>query len=123
VYILNLSGDSISEMTLIATVQGKGEIRGKVYKHLSPVTLSSIRRSIPFAGHVNFFERSFAYILTPVVAGEEKAKKDLRKGTIAFMPSGGTLCFFLQDTRSYKPMNVIGQVESGQGVLETMRRG
>jgi hypothetical protein len=118
-----LSGDSISEMTLTAAVPGRGEIRAKVYKHLSPVTLSNIRRSIPFSGRVNFFDHSFAYILTPVLAGEEKSKKDLKKGSIAFMPSGGTLCFFLEDTRSYKPMNLLGQVESGMEVLEQLRRG
>jgi uncharacterized protein len=108
---------------MIATVQGRGEVRAKVYKHLSPVTLSNIRRSIPFDGRVNFFEHNFAYILTPVVAGEEKAKRDLKKGSVAFMPSGGTLCFFLEDTRSYKPMNLLGQVEQGLDVLQSVRRG
>jgi uncharacterized protein len=110
-------------MILVATIPGRGEIRGKVYKHISPVTLSNIKRSIPFSGHVNFFERSFAYILTPVVAGEEKAKRDLKKGSIAFMPSGGTLCFFLEDTRSYKPMNLLGQVEQGLEIILALRRG
>lgn len=110
-------------MTLVARVPGRGEIRAKVYKHLSPVTLSNIRRSLPFGGHINFFERSFAYILTPVVAGEEKSKKELKKGSVAFMPSGSTICFFLDDARSYKPMNLLGQVEDGMEVLLAMKRG
>jgi uncharacterized protein len=118
-----MAAESISEMVLIASSPGRGKIRAKVYKHLSPVTLSNIRRSLPFSGYVNFFEHSFAYILTPVVGGEEKAKRDVKKGTVAFMPSGSTLCFFLEDTKSYKPMNILGQVEEGTEVLQALRRG
>jgi uncharacterized protein len=110
-------------MAMRGSVPGKGQFQAKVYKHLSPVTLSSIKRSVPFGGRVNFFERSFAYILTPVVAGEEKAKKELKKGSVAFMPSGGTLCFFLEDTRSYKPMNLLGQIEGGFDILLALKRG
>ena len=74
-------------------------------------------------GHVNMFEKNFAYILTNVVSGEEKSRKEFRRGEIAFMPSGSMICFFLQDTRSYKPMNALGEVSEGMNVLESCRRG
>ncbi len=108
---------------MLSTVQGKGEIRAKVYKHLAPVTLAKIQRALPLSGRVNFFEKNFAYILTDVVAGEEKAKLEIAKGSVAFMPAGSTLCFFLKDTKSFKPMNLLGRVEEGLEVLENMRRG
>jgi uncharacterized protein len=110
-------------MILTGTVQGRGQFRAKVFKHLSPVTLSSIRRSTPFSGHVNFFERNFVYILTPVEAGEEKAKKEFKRGSVAFMPSGGTICFFLEDTRSYRPMNMLGDIFEGFEVIQSAKRG
>ena len=118
-----MSSSSISEMLLIAQVQGKGVIRGKVFKHLAPVTLAKIQRELPFSGRVNFFEHNFAYILTPVVAGEEKSKQQFMRGSIAFMPSGSTLCLFLKDTRSYKPMNLLGQIDEGLEIIDKMTRG
>jgi uncharacterized protein len=110
-------------MTMRATVPGRGEVVGKLFKHLSPVTMTQLKSSVPISGRVNFFEKSFAYILTNVVVGEEKSKKEFKRGEIAFMPAGSMICFFLQDTRSYKPMNPLGSVAEGMSVLESCRRG
>ncbi|MDA4112014.1 MAG: hypothetical protein OK439_05705 [Thaumarchaeota archaeon] len=110
-------------MELLAKVPGKGQIIGRLFKHLSPVTLTKIQRAVPLDGRVNLFEKNFLYILTNVVTGEEKSRKEFRKGEIAFMPAGNMICFFLQDTRSYKPMNPMGQVVGGMDVLESCRRG
>lgn len=108
---------------MLSTVLGKGEIKARVYKHLAPVTLAKIQRALPLIGRVNFFEKSFAYILTDVIAGEEKAKLEIKRGSVAFMPAGSTICFFLNDTKSYKPMNILGQIEEGLEILEDIRRG
>ena len=110
-------------MEMLAKVPGKGTLVGNLYKHLSPVTITRILREVPITGRVNFYERNFVYILTSVVAGEEKSKKDFRKGQIAFMPSGSSICFFLQDIRSYKPMNLLGEMTTGMEFLESCKRG
>ena len=110
-------------MEMRARVPGKGEIFGKLYKHLSPVTLTKIQHAVPLIGRVNLYERNFAYILTNVITGEEKSRKEMKRGEIAFMPAGSMICFFLQDTRSYKPMNPLGEVTEGMSVLESCRRG
>jgi uncharacterized protein len=118
-----MSSSSISAMEMLATVPGKGRFTANVFKHLSPATLSRIVREVPISGRVNFYERDFAYILTNVVSGEEKSRKEFKKGEIAFMPSGSSICFFLQDIRSYKPMNLLGEITQGQEVLESCTRG
>ena len=110
-------------MEMLARVPGKGSFVANLFKHLSPITLTKIVRDVPINGRVNFYEREFAYILTNVVAGEEKSRKEFKKGQIAFMPSGSSICFFLQDIRSYKPMNLLGEVVQGMEVLEACRRG
>jgi uncharacterized protein len=110
-------------MELKARVPGKGEVTGRLFKHLAPVTLTKIQRAVPLDGHVNMFEKNFAYILTNVVTGEEKSRKEFKKGEIAFMPAGCMICFFLEDTKSYKPMNPLGRVTEGMSVLESLRRG
>ena len=119
-YVLS---SSISEITIVARVLGKGEFKAKLYKHLSPVTLSRIQRAFPITGRANFFERNFFYIVTPVVSGQEKSKTDFKRGQVAFMPAGSAICFFLIDTRSYKPMNLLGQIEGDLEFLEEIKRG
>ena len=114
---------SISAMEMVARVSGKGTVVGNVFKHLSPVTLTKILQELPIMGRVNFYEKGFVYILTNVVAGEEKSRKEFTKGQIAFMPSGSSICFFIQDVRSYKPMNPLGEVTKGMEVLESLKRG
>jgi hypothetical protein len=118
-----MSAESASELLLIATIYGKGQIKARVFKHLAPVTLGKIQRAVPFGGNANFFERNFAYILTPVVGGEEKSRKEFKKKSLAFMPAGSMLCFFLEDTRSYKPMNPLGEIEEGFDLLTNLKRG
>ena len=122
-YYFRLSSGTISEMLMKATVPGRGELNARLLKHLSPVTFSMIQRSVPITGRLNFYEKIFAYVLTNVTNGEEKAKKEFKRGDVAFMPSGSMICFFLQDTRSYKPMNPLGVVTSGLETLEASKRG
>lgn len=118
-----MSADSVSELAMRARVPGKGEVKGRLFKHLSPVTLAKLQRAIPIGGRVNLYEHNFAYILTDVATGEEKARKEFKRGDVAFMPSGSMVCFFLQDTRSYKPMNLLGTIIEGIEVLDSCRRG
>ncbi|MHB2036955.1 MAG: cyclophilin-like family protein [Nitrososphaerales archaeon] len=110
-------------MEMNGSISSKGRIRGRMHKHLAPVTLTKIQRAAPFNGRVNFYEKNFVYILTSVVTGEEKSRKEFKKGEIAFVPSGCMLCFFLQDTRSYKPMNPLGEITDGLPILESCKRG
>jgi hypothetical protein len=118
-----LAAESLSEFLLVASVFGKGQIKGKLLKHLAPITLGKVQRAVPFGGNANFFEQSFVYILTPVVGGEEKSRKGFTAGEIAFMPAGGLLCFFLDKTKSYKPMNPLGEVQEGFDLLRSVKRG
>ncbi len=104
-------------------VTGKGEFECRIMKHLAPVTVTKVQRALPISGRVNFYEKSFAYILTNVVTGEEKTRRDFEKGDVAFMAGGSMLCFFLESTRTYKPMNPLGEIISGMQVIEECRRG
>jgi hypothetical protein len=118
-----MCAESLSELVLTAEIYGKGQIRAKLLKYLAPVTLGKIQRAVPFSGNVNFYENNFVYILTPVVTGEEKSKKEFKRGAVTFAPAGNMLCFFLQDTRSYKPMNLLGEIGEGLNLLYNLKRG
>lgn len=119
----SMSQDSVSALEMKGIVIGKGIFVGRLHKHLSPVTIGRIQRALPLNGRINTYEKNFLYILTTVVTGEEKARKEFKSGEIAFMPGGCMLCFFLQDTRSYKPMNLLGEVVEGFALLQSCKRG
>jgi len=110
-------------MTMYGELVGKGQITARFLKHLAPVTLANIQRAVPFSGRVNFFEKSLIYIMTPVIAGEEKSRYEFEKGEVAFLPGGSMLCFFLQRVKSQKAMNPLGKVNGGLEVLEKSQRG
>ncbi len=120
---MELSSTSISEMTMFGNIFGKGEIRAKLLKHLAPVTLTRIQLAVPFTGRLNFFEKSFVYIISPLIAGEEKAKYEFEKGEVAFLPGGSMLCFFIQKVKIHKAMNPLGKLEQGLEILEKSQRG
>ncbi len=118
-----MSSGTVSEMVMKARVPGSGEITARLFKHLSPVTLSLVKRALPISGRINHYDSSFAYILTNVMTGEEKSRKEFKRGDVTFMPSGSMICIFLQDTRSYKPMNLLGSITTGLDILEKSKRG
>lgn len=118
-----MAAESLSELTLVASIQGKGKLRAKIYKHLAPTTVGKLQRSLPFGGIVNFFEKNFVYIATPLVQGEEKSRRDFKRAQLAFMPAGSMLCFFLDDTKSYQPLNPLGEVTEGLELLDNLKRG
>ena len=118
-----MSADSVSTMEMKAGVVGKGNFTGRLHRHLSPVTAVKIQRALPISGRINLYEKSFVYILTSVVTGEEKSRKEFKRGDIAFRPAGCMVCFFLQDTRSYKPMNPLGEIVEDLEILESCKRG
>ncbi|MHB8699705.1 MAG: cyclophilin-like family protein [Nitrososphaerales archaeon] len=113
----------MSELILKGRVIGKGDISARLFKHHSPSTMAKIQRAVPMIGRINQYEKNFAYILTDIVAGEEKSRQEFKRGEVAFMPSGSMICIFLEDTKSYKPMNFLGALTSGMEHLEKSRRG
>jgi hypothetical protein len=111
-------------MLMVGELQGKGEIRAKLLKHLAPITITKIHRQIPFWGRLNFFEQDFIYIITPVFHGEEKGKFEFQRGEVAFLPGGSFMCFFLRRTKSQKSMNPLGQLDQQSlALLGQARRG
>ena len=104
-------------------MQGKGYAEGEMLRHLSPITVGTLCRSMPIIGRINRFDDFFIYIITGSVLGVEKAKKNYRRGEISFLALNGALCIFLKDSSLAKPMNPVGKVIRGLEFLESMIHG
>ena len=109
---------SVSKLEFRAIFEGKGEARLNIYRHLSPVTVSNMLMENKLAGRMVRFHDVFIYAPLGIRVGVEKARRQFKKGDIAFMSSTGAICFFLSDASVGVPMNPLGEVSSGMDVVE-----
>ena len=80
-------------------------------------------RSLPLEGHAHRLGKSIAYFETGVDSGIERSRKEFKKGDVAFLPSSGSICFFLADIESGKSMTPIGKLGKNFEVLNDVNSG
>lgn len=105
-----MSASSVSKKQLILEIKGKAKIRCDLKRHLSPRTVGTIMRSLPLEGHAHMLGKSIAYFETTIDSGIERSKKEFKKGDVAFLPSSGSICFFILDAEPGKVMTPIGKL-------------
>jgi hypothetical protein len=103
-------------------VSGKGEAKVSFFRHLAPLTVNSILRTIPFDSRVSL-QHPMVCLFTQLRVGVEKPRTQFVRGDIAFLPSGGLVCIFVGDARSDRPLNPVGKVESGVEMFDGIRPG
>ena len=57
--------------------------------------------------------RSIMYFETGINSGIERKRTDFKKGDIAFLPTEGSICFYMDDVTDGKPMTIIGKITDG----------
>jgi uncharacterized protein len=113
---------SVSKIECIATVGGKGQGTVFLYRHLAPVTVNAILRSLPSNSRVNL-QPSMVCLFTELRVGVEKPRTQFGRGDVAFLPSGGLICVFLGQAKSDRPLNPVGKVEAGMEAFDGITRG
>jgi len=118
-----LSTSSVSRKQLILEIQGKAKISCDLKRHLSPRTVGTIMRSLPLEGHAHLLGQSILYFETSIDSGIERARSEFKKGDVAFLPSSGSICFFINDVVSGKTMTPIGKLGDNIDVLKDVKSG
>ena len=118
-----MSTNSVSRKQLILEIQGKAKIPCDLKRHLSPRTVGTIMRSLPLEGHAHLLGKSILYFETTIDSGIERAKTEFKKGDVAFLPSSGSLCFFIADVVSGKTMTPIGKLIDNIDALKDVKSG
>jgi uncharacterized protein len=118
-----LSTSSVSRKQLILEIRGKAKISCDLKRHLSPRTVGTIMRSLPLEGHAHLLGKSILYFESNVDSGIERSKTEFKKGDVAFLPSAGSLCFFLNDTVFTKTMTLIGKLSENIDALKDVKSG
>ena len=118
-----MSTSSVSRKQLILEIQGKAKISCDLKRHLSPRTVGTIMRSLPLEGHAHLLGQSILYFETSIDSGIERARSEFKKGDVAFLPSTGSICFFINDVASGKTMTPIGKLGENIDALKDVKSG
>jgi hypothetical protein len=104
---------TVSKIDVILEVNGSERIKCQLKRHLSPMTVGLITRMLPLEGNVHQMGRSIMYFETGINSGIERKRTDFKKGDIAFLPTEGSICFYMDDISDGKPMTIIGKMIDG----------
>jgi hypothetical protein len=85
--------------------------------------VGTIVRSLPLGGHAHLLGKSILYFETSIDSGIERSRTEFKKGDVAFLPSTGSICFFLNDTVFSKAMTPIGKLNGDIDVLKDTKSG
>ena len=114
---------SVSRKQLILEILGKAKIPCNLKRHLSPRTVGTIMRSLPLEGHAHLLGQSILYFETSIDSGIERARTEFKKGDVAFLPSSGSICFFITDVTSVRTMTLIGILVDNLDALKEIKSG
>ncbi|MEM3503407.1 MAG: cyclophilin-like fold protein, partial [Nitrososphaeria archaeon] len=56
-----------------------------------------------------------------IVVGKEKARDKYKRGDVVYSPQDGAIIIFLQDTVPSRAYNIIGEVEEGMELLDSIK--
>ncbi len=118
-----MSAGSVSSSHLVIEVKSKSKLVCELKRHLSPKTVGSILRSLPLEGNAHFLGQNIVYFETMISSGIERQRKEFKKGDIAFSPAGGSICFFVSDIVTTKPMTPIGKILENVDSLKDVKPG
>jgi uncharacterized protein len=113
---------SVSKIECAATVRGKGDFTLGLYRHMAPVTVAALLGELPLASRA-MISPGMITLMTKIKTGVEKQRMEFSKGDVAFFAATGSICIFLKNVKSERPLNPIGKVEEGFEALQKASAG
>ena len=105
-----MDSGTVSQFDLILKINGSKDMPCQLKRHLSPRTVGLIMRLLPLNGNAHQMGKSIVYFETNINSGIERKKTDFKRGDIAFLPTEGSICFYINDVNNGKPMTPVGKI-------------
>jgi len=106
---------------------GVGLLKGKIIRHLSPLSADAILDKLPLVLRGRFSFGSKKYWTLPGVeiykGLNERASKEANKGDILYSPKTDELMFILEDQILSNKVNKIGEVRNNIEIILEARNG
>ena len=106
-----MDSGTVSRFDIVLKINGGENIPCQLKRHLSPITVGLIMRTLPLSGNAHQMGKSVVYFETNLNSGIERKKTDFRRGDIAFLPAEGSVCFYIDDVYNGKTMTPIGRID------------
>ena len=116
-----MQSGTVSRVDVILEINGAERISCQLKRHLSPMTVGLIIRMLPLKGNAHHMGQSVVYFETRINSGIERKRTDFKKGDIAFLPTEGCICFYLDDVFAGKQMTIIGKMMDDVDKLKTVK--
>ncbi len=116
------SEEDISRVKIKFILEGLGEAEGELVRFKAPRTIDMIVRKLPIVGRIALYKEEI-YFEIPIKMGEEKAKRTVETGTIAFWPMGSALCVFYGQSQPYSPVSILGKITSNLDLFKKAKSG
>ncbi len=100
--------DGISRIDVFLNVNNDDKISCQFKRYLSPITIGLIIRMLPLKGNAYKMNKSIVYFETKINSGIERKRTDFKRGDIAFLPTEGSICFYINDVIDGKQMTPLG---------------
>ena len=118
---------AVSESDVPIQIEFEGELKLKFIldRVKGPLIIEEIKSLLPIEGKAAYL-RGEMKITLGINKGNLKPTKNVKRGEIAYMPLGDSLCIYLQDMSTFSQVNVIGRVDSDEKLLDALtdvRRG
>lgn len=113
---------SVSRIPVKIVLEGLGEAEGELIRFLAPRTVGAILRKLPVEGRANVWKEE-VYFEVPIKMGNEKAKKIVERGVMAYWPLGNSICIFFGETQPYSPVSVIGKINKNLELFGKVKNG
>ncbi len=118
-----MDSETVSKVNTTLEINGNTKISCQLKRHLSPITVGLITRMLPLKGNAHQMSQSVVYFETKINSGAERKRTDFKKGDIAFLPTEGCICFYIDDISAGKQMTIIGKMMGDVNKLKTVKPG
>ena len=116
-----MSSGTVSRIIVVLEINGTERISCELKRHFSPITVGLITRMLPLKGNAHRFGQSVVYFETKIDSGIKRKMTDFKKGDIAFLPTEGSICFYVDDVFAGKQMTIIGKMTDSVNKLKTVK--
>ncbi len=97
-------------------------IEGHLVRTNAPRTVEKILLKFPLTGKVTNQGNQLNMVVN-IKMGKEKSVEIAKKGEIGYWPLNDALSIFLEDTKPYGGINIIGHITSNLDALMNLRMG
>ena len=116
-----MNSGTVSRVDVILEIDGAERISCQLKRHLSPIAVGLITRMLPLKGNAHHMGQSVVYFETKINSGIERKRTDFKKGDIAFLPTEGSICFYMDDVFGGKLMTIIGKITGDVEKLKAVK--